>query len=189
MLNNQMGYCRTANDHERRKWQNPEAILADIGLKSGLTVIDVGCGGGFFALPAAKIVGELGRVYGLDADPQSISNLKGLAVAEGLNNLTLTLGKAEEVVLCKKCADMLFFGIVLHDFQDPAKVLKNAKKMVKPTGILINLDWKKESMELGPPVQKRFSVEESVRLIKTAGFAIEEIKDSGSYHYLIIARP
>ena len=85
-------------------------------------------------------------------------------------------------------ADILFFGIVLHDFQDPAKVLKNAKKMVKPTGILINLDWKKESMELGPPVPKRFSIEESVRLIKAAGFAIEEIKDSGSCYYLIIAR-
>ena len=184
-----MSYHKAVINHERRKWQNPEAILSDIGLKSGLIVVDVGCGSGFFALPAARMVGELGRVYGLDADPESISSLQELAVAEGLNNLTLTLGKAEEVVVCEKCADMVFFGIVLHDFQDPAKVLKNAKKMVKPTGRLINLDWKKEPMKLGPPLQKRFSPEEAARLIETTGFAIEEIKDSGPYHYLVIASP
>ena len=56
------GIHRLIDDHERRKWQNPEAILSSIGLRPGFTLIDIGCGSGFFALPAAKIVGKKGKV-------------------------------------------------------------------------------------------------------------------------------
>jgi ubiquinone/menaquinone biosynthesis C-methylase UbiE len=184
-----MNFYRPAIDDERRKWQNPEAVLADIGLRPGLTFVDIGCGGGFFALPAARIVRETGKVYGLDTNPRSMASLKELAASEGLTNLDLTIGKAEELVICKQCADIIFFGIALHDFQDPAKVLANARKMVKPTGRLVNLDWKKESMKLGPPVAIRFSQETASRLIEAAGFIVETVRDSGPYHYIIIAKP
>jgi len=184
-----MNFYRPAIDDERRRWQNPEAILADIGLRPGLTFVDIGCGGGFFALPAARIVGETGKVYSLDTNPRSIASLKELAASEGLTNLDLTIGKAEELTICEQCADIVFFGIALHDFKDPSRVLENARKMVKPAGRLVNLDWKKEPMKLGPPVEIRFSQEMASRLIEAAGFIVETIKDSGDYHYIIIAKP
>jgi len=128
-------------------------------------------------------------VYGLDVDARSITRLKELAAKKGLKNLNLTVGRAEESVICEQCADIVFFGIALHDFQDPARVLKNAKKMVKSAGKLVNLDWKKEPMDLGPPLKIRFSKDIAVRLIQTAGFTVETVKDSGPYHYLVVARP
>ena len=184
-----MSHHRHANDPERRKWQNPEAILASIGLKAGLIFMDIGCGGGFFALPAARIVGESGKVYGIDTNAESISELRELAGTEGLINLELTVGKAEDVVLCESCADIIFFGIVLHDFADPAKVLQNAKKMLNPTGHLVNLDWKKTATPLGPPLQIRFSEEKSAQLIEAARFKVVSVSDIGPYHYMVIARP
>ena len=182
-----MAYRGHADELERRKWQNPDAILADIGLEAGLTFMDIGCGHGFFTLPAARIVGENGKVYGIDKEAGSITNLKRLADEEGLNNLELTVGKAEDFVECEACADIIFFGIVLHDFENPARVLENARKMIKSTGRLINLDWKKEPMEYGPPFQIRFSREEALRLIEAGGFRIQAVEESGLYHYLIIA--
>lgn len=163
--------------------------MANIGLKAGLTFMDIGCGGGFFALPAARLVGESGKVYGIDTSAESISELRELASREGLNNLELTVGKAEDVVLCESCADIVFFGIVLHDFENPAKVLQNAKKMLNPAGRLINLDWKKISMQLGPPLQIRFSEEKSAQLIEASGFEVLSIKKIGPYHYIIVAKP
>ena len=44
------------DEQERRKWQNPEDILAEIGLRSGMTFMDIGCCQGFFTIPAARIV-------------------------------------------------------------------------------------------------------------------------------------
>jgi ubiquinone/menaquinone biosynthesis C-methylase UbiE len=176
------------DDHDRRKWQNPEAILSSIGLKSSFTFIDMGCGDGFFALPAARIVGKKGKVYGLDTNAESIARLKEQASREGLKNLYLTIGRAEETIICKSCADIIFVGMALHDFQDPSKVLENATSMARPTGRLVNLDWKKEPMELGPPLRIRFSQEMAVRLIEGAGFTVETVRDSGPYHYLVIAK-
>lgn len=179
---------RPAIDTERRKWQDPEAILAGIGLKPGWTFIDVGCGGGFFTLPAVRIIGEKGKVYGVDTSARSIASLKELADREGLKNLDLTVGKAEETIVCECCADIVFFGMALHDFQDAARVLANARRMVKPAGRLVNLDWKKES-NMGPPVHIRFSEATASQLIEVAGFTIETVKDSGLHHYIIIAKP
>jgi ubiquinone/menaquinone biosynthesis C-methylase UbiE len=183
------GIHRPIDDHERRRWQNPEAILSSIGLRSGLTFVDIGCGGGFFALPAARLVGKKGRVYGLDTNTDSIASLEERATREGVRNLYLTVGRAEETVICKQCADIIFIGMALHDFQDPSKVLENARSMVKPAGRLANLDWKKEPMEFGPPLRIRFSTEMAVSLIEGAGFAVETVKDTGPYHYLVIATP
>jgi len=177
------------DDVERRKWQNSEAILASIGLKPGFTFIDVGCGTGFFALPAALVVGDEGKVYGVDINRESIEELKEEAAKKGLKNLTLKVGEAEETIFCKGCADIVFFGIVLHDFKDPVKVLMNARKMLKQTGRLVNLDWKKEPMNIGPPLEIRFNEEKAVNLIRAAKFKIETVKEAGAYHYLVVARP
>jgi ubiquinone/menaquinone biosynthesis C-methylase UbiE len=175
------------DETERRNWQNPEAILTAIGLKPGFTFIDVGCGEGFFAIPASKIVGRKGRVCALDLDVHAIEELKKKAAGEGLENLTAAVGGAEDTVFCEACADIVFFGIVLHDFNAPARVLVNAKTMLKPAGRLVDLDWKKEPSGFGPPLQIRFSEEQASNLIREAGFKVERAEQAGPFHYIIIA--
>lgn len=156
-------------------------------MKPGFTLIDVGCGNGFFALPAARLVGEKGKVFGFDANAEAIGMLKKTAMKEGLRNLNLRVGMAEETVLCDACADIVFFGIVLHDFKDASRVLSNAKRMLKSTGRLVDLDWKKEPMNFGPPLRIRFSEEKAVSLIEAADFKINSVRAAGPHHYLIIA--
>jgi ubiquinone/menaquinone biosynthesis C-methylase UbiE len=189
-LNEHRGFRgrRLYDEASRRHWQNAEAILADIGLGPGATFIDVGCGDGFFALPAARLVGPGGMVHGLDANPAAVERLRERARVEGLTNLRLKVGRAEDTVLCEACADFVFFGIVLHDFDEPARVLANAARMLKPKGRLVNLDWKKEAAELGPPSQIRFSQEKATKLIEAGGFKVQTVTGAGPYHYLIIAR-
>jgi ubiquinone/menaquinone biosynthesis C-methylase UbiE len=177
------------DEKERRRWQNPEATLRDIGLSSNFTFVDLGCGDGFFALPAARLVGKKGRVYALDENHDAIARLNEKATVEGLENLETKVGEAERVIFCERCADIVFLGIVLHDFSDPVGVLRNAKRMLKATGRLIDLDWRKEPMELGPPLHVRFSEDEAVRLIESVGLKISAVKESGPFHYMIIAEP
>lgn len=134
-------------------------------------------------------MGKGGKVLGLDIDDRALTRLKKKAKQENLENIKLKKGEAEETVLCKACGNIVFFGIDLHDFKDQNKVLMNAKKMLKPDGRLIDLDWKKEPMNLGPPLQIRFNEEEAINLIKEVGFKIEIVKEAGPYHYIIIAKP
>jgi ubiquinone/menaquinone biosynthesis C-methylase UbiE len=172
---------------ERRKWQNPESILKQIGLKPRCTLIDIGCGEGFFALPAAGIVGPDGKVFALDINTEAIATLKREADKRKLTNLIAVTGKAEEAILCRSCADFVFFGIVLHDFDDPHRVLANSKIMMKPQGCLADLDWKKEPMDFGPPLEKKFSETEATMLIESEGFKVARTRSMQPYSYIITA--
>jgi ubiquinone/menaquinone biosynthesis C-methylase UbiE len=164
-------------------------MLRKIGLGQGMVFIDIGCGYGFFTIPAAQLVDKRGKVYAVDVDSSAVEKLKQKASEEGLGNITAAIGEAEKKIFCEKCADMIFFSIVLHDFKNPPKVLQNAKRMIKPNGMLVNLDWKKKTMGFGPPIRIRFSAKEEQTMIKQAGFTIESTKDVGNNFYLIEARP
>src|SRR5665647_622919 len=170
-----------SDDTERRQWQDPEKILSSIGVEQGMVFVDIGCGDGYFALPAARKVGHRGKVYANDIDPGAIGRLHIQAEKEGLNHIFADVKAAEETMVCEECADRVFFGIDLHDFADAAVVLRNAKKMLRPSGLLIDLDWKDEPMLFGPPPEKRFSVEKAKNLITSAGFRIISVRESGPY--------
>jgi ubiquinone/menaquinone biosynthesis C-methylase UbiE len=176
-----------ADDPRRRQWQDPEKILASIGLEPGMVFVDMGCGDGYFALPAARAAGPRGKVYANDIDAGAVGRLREQAAKEGLRNLSAEVREAEATVACEGCADIVFFGIDLHDFRDPVQVLRNARRMLCPKGRLADLDWKDEPMEFGPPQEKRFSIDKARGLIESAGLRIVSISEPGPCHYLIIA--
>jgi ubiquinone/menaquinone biosynthesis C-methylase UbiE len=177
------------DEKTRREWYNPEQILRDIGLKENMVFMDIGCGPGFFTLLAAQTVGEKGVVYAVDADAKAIEKLKAQSQEKGLTNIRAKAAPAEETVFCTACADIVFFSMALHDFHDPLKVLENARKMVKPTGILANVDWKKTPMKFGPPDCIRFSEEKASDLMEKAGFSVQSVRDVGKHHYLVVGKP
>jgi ubiquinone/menaquinone biosynthesis C-methylase UbiE len=154
-----------------------------------MVFMDIGCGYGFFTIQAAQLVGEKGRVYAVDIDDSAIETLKSKASEEGLTNIVAKVGEAEETVFCDECADIVFYSTVLHDFRDPAKVLRNAKQMIKESGKLVDLDWKKKATVFGPPLRIRFSEEQAQTLIKQAGFKVESVRDVGRNYYIVTAKP
>jgi ubiquinone/menaquinone biosynthesis C-methylase UbiE len=172
----------------RRTWYSPEEILAKAGLKEGMVFADIGSGEGFFSLLAAKTVGERGKVYAVDSDAQAISLLKSKAARYGLKNVYAFEGEAEKVVFCNDCVDVIFFSMALHDFHDPVKVLQNAEVMLKASGSVVDLDWKKMQMPFGPPVQIRFSEEKARELMEQVGFYVVRLDEVGPYHYVLTAR-
>ena len=172
-----------------REWFHPKLSLEKIGLRVGMVFMDIGCGYGFFTIPAAQIVGVEGKVFAVDVAASAIDLLKRDALVKGLKNVTAVVGAAEETVFCSGCADMVFYSIVLHDFKDPFKVLQNAKQMLKPSGMLVNVDWKRKPMPIGPPMRIRFSEEQASNLIEKAGFTIEKVQDLESNFYIVTAKP
>ncbi|MGB9842472.1 MAG: class I SAM-dependent methyltransferase [Candidatus Bathyarchaeales archaeon] len=184
---NYMSGHRHCGEDVLRKWHRPKLNLKSIGLAAGMVFMDIGGGDGFFTLPAARIVGETGKVYAVDVNASAVERLKHKAAAEDLKNIYAVVGAAEDTVFCEECADIVFYSTVLHDFKDPAKVLRNAKQMLKKGGKLVNVDWKKKPTAFGPPMHIRFSEEQAASLIEAAGFKVESIRELGRNHYIITA--
>jgi ubiquinone/menaquinone biosynthesis C-methylase UbiE len=184
------GSLKDYNHAERRLWQDAPAILSQIGLKPGDTMADIGSGDGYFSIPAARIVGESGKIYSLDVSAEAISELKAAASIAGLTNIQTAVGEAENTPLCRGCADVVLMANVLHDFNDPVAALKNVRLMLKPGGKLADLDWKKDKDQMhGPPFAKRFDQEKAAALLKEAGFKVMSSALVGPFHYLLIAAP
>ena len=158
----------------RRKLQNPEQILQSIGLRDGMCFVDIGCNDGFFTLPAARLVGEKGKIVAIDIDAEALQRLQEKLSKEKINNTEIIQQPAEDVVACQHCADIIFFGTVLHDFNDPLQVLRNSKLMLKPDGIIYDYDWIKQDSPLGPPLAKRFSQDYAEQIVGQAGLKVAE---------------
>ena len=177
-------------EKERRKRQNPESILSMAGLKEGMCFIDSGCNDGFFTLPAARMVGRSGKVYAIDIDEEALDRLKTKLDNEGIQNTTIINKPSEKVMIDTNIADLIFFGIVLHDFYDPSLVLNNSKQMLKDNGLIFDYDWQKIDTPLGPPFSKRFSQEHVKELADQAGLTIVSSNTIGNEFYgIALSKP
>ncbi len=173
------------SESERRQRQNPESILERLGLKTGMCFVDLGCNDGFFTVPAAKIVGSSGQIYAADIDNDALSRLEDKLKSNDITNTQVIYGPAESADVCRGCADMVFLGTVLHDFNDPLKALINCRTMLKENGVIYDYDWKKRGGQFGPPYEIRFSPDYVIKLATAAGLKVMQVDDFDDDFYLI----
>ncbi|MFO7772395.1 MAG: class I SAM-dependent methyltransferase [Dehalococcoidia bacterium] len=122
-------------------------ILQQIGIRSGQTVLDFGCGLGMYTIPVAKIVGEQGRVYALDKDKEALDELARRAKSAGLKNIRRreTSGKLG-IDLADKSVDVVLLFDVFHSFyfpqaDDRKKLLGEIYRIMKPSAFLSISVW------------------------------------------------
>jgi len=173
---------------ERRQWQNPSSILQQIGLRKNDVVVDLGCGTGFFARPAAMQVGSEGKVYAVDVSLQMLTECRRLADLQGISNLTTVLSEEANIPLLDGLADWVLIVNVLHEAENKLAFLKEASRLLKATGNLAIIDWKKQqTAEIGPPVTERLDMQDVLTLVSQVGLKPTPYPNLGMYHYGVIA--
>lgn len=173
------------SEEERRRRQNPEQILLTAGLQEGMCLVDIGCNDGFFTLPAARIVGTTGKVIAIDVDTEALERLRVKLDQASIQNTEVIDGPAEDTVACEKCANLIFLGMVLHDFRDPVAALSSAKRMLHANGCIYNYDWKKQDTPIGPPQAIRFSEDQVRQLAHSAGLHVVETRSMDKHFYSV----
>jgi len=125
------------------KWlgKEGEKVLREIGIKKEYTILDFGCGEGNYSLPAAKIVGEKGRVFALDKSAFKLTELLKKAKLAGLENIKTIETKGQlKIPLNDKSIDVVLFYDILHSYyfstNERKKLLKEAYRVLKPEGFL-----------------------------------------------------
>jgi len=132
---------------EIRSWLENKRLefLKKIGIKSGQTVLDFGCGKGNYTLPAAKIVEKEGIVYALDKNSETLVQLGERAKKEGLTNIKRinTSGKIDTGLRSDSIDAILLYDIIhlvgkddSSTLKDRKKLYKEAHRLIKPSGML-----------------------------------------------------
>lgn len=172
---------------ERRKELPPGKILREIGLSPGQTCVDIGAGPGFFTLPAARIVGAKGRVYGLDISPLMVAELKKNAARAGRVNIRAAR-IAENGAGLPVGADIYLMVNVFHELDDRSSTLRHIRNGMTARSRFILIDFLRKKTPHGPPLKERISLRAIRPLLEAAGFVIERVFRPNDEEYGVVVR-
>ena len=118
----------------RRLFQNPKRILKKY-VRRGMTVLDLGCGPGFFSAAMAEIVDENGEVIAADLQKGMLAKLKDkIKGTEIEKRIRLHKTRENEIGISKK-VDLILAFYTLHEIPNQENTLKEIKSILKPNGI------------------------------------------------------
>ena len=116
--------------------RNPHKLLKAAGLEDGYKVLEVGCGPGFFTVPAARIVGDGGHVYAVDIHPRAVERVKKKTEKEALSNITASCINASDTGLPDRSVDLAFLFGLRYIAGGLENVVSELYRVLKPGGIL-----------------------------------------------------
>ncbi|MDQ1282001.1 MAG: hypothetical protein QG630_352 [Patescibacteria group bacterium] len=167
---------------------SPVQIIESLALRKGDTVADFGCGSGAYVFAASKIVGDRGRVYAVDIHRDILEKINREADKMNIINIDTLLTNVEEKVQIENLScDVVIISNILAEIKDIDKVLEEVKRILKPDGYLLIVDWKDSDHALS---QKRGHVipEEKITAILAKNhFSIKKHFPAGNFHYAFIA--
>ncbi|MDI6808931.1 MAG: class I SAM-dependent methyltransferase [Candidatus Eisenbacteria bacterium] len=152
----------------RYLFETPGRLLKDY-VKHGMTVLDVGCGEGYYSLGMAKLVRREGRVIAIDAQVEVIANLRRKAEKAGLSERIETRVCSEEDLGIRNLSGQVDFALavyVIHHAKDAGSLMSDVHRALKPGGNLLVVEPGHHAS-----AAEREATETAAR---TAGFALAE---------------
>lgn len=169
-----------------------KALFSRLDLHNGSTFLDLGSGRGDYALAASAAVGERGLVYAIDAWEGSIQGLKTLMEEEGIENIRPILADAGEgLPIEDHTVDVCLMAVVFHDLvreQVHTPALAEIRRVLKPSGRLAVIEFKKREGRPGPSLEIKIAPEKLEEMLAPHGFLSDCTADFGPYTYLCLFR-
>ncbi len=166
---------------------DPERIVVGFGLAEGMHVADFGSGAGYFTILVAKRVGDSGLVTAVDILNSALETLRAKAKVDGLGNIQTVRSNLEvfgSSGLASDSQDAVLLANILFQSSNKPAIIAEARRVLKPGGALIVIDWKKGTGGFGPPEDLRTEEEEMKQLIQGSdGLQFQNQIDAGVFHY------
>lgn len=153
-------------DSSIRRWvQNPHKILKPY-IEQGMTVLDVGCGPGFFAMDMARLVGTSGRVIASDLQEGMLRKLWDKIRGTELEK-RFTLHRCEQNRIgLSEPVDFVLVFYMLHEVPNPEEFLNEIASILKPNGKVLIVE---------PPFHvSKSAFEEIIRKARNAGLTLAD---------------
>lgn len=171
------------------QFAEPKSSILQMGLKEGQKVAELGAGSGHLALAAAHIVGESGRVYAIDVQEELLGHIIDAASRQRLTNVEAVWGNIEKTggtKLKDGAIDAAILSNTLFQVENRDGLIHETKRILKPAGRLLVVDWAGSYQGMGPPPERIVSEHTAETLFINAGFHKVKSFRPGPHHYAIV---
>jgi arsenite methyltransferase len=182
-------YISMLEDPQRDAVQKPNEVIAALAVKNGETIADIGAGPGYFAFRFARSVGNNGRVYAVDINPDMILYMNRHIRDLKLNNVITVLSAPDDPLLQDNSINRIFICDTWHHIDNKAKYLGLMKRALKPGGQVIIVDYKKGQLSSGPPPEMRIAKRDVVKQFESGGFKLSREFNFLPYQYFLVFSP
>lgn len=159
-----------------------ERMLRQAGLRSGETVLDVGCGTGTLAISAKRQVGPEGQVFGIDASPGMVDRARMKAERAGLD-LSFAVGSAQLLPFDDGRFDIVMGTLMLHHLPKPLRqdFIGEARRVLNPDGRLLLIDFDRGQQKSGFRLHRHGHVDRRAirEMLEEGGFEVADVGDIG----------
>lgn len=129
---------------ERLREERPDLLLAELELKPGMVVADIGAGTGYHTRRMSAVVGESGKVYAVDVQPQMVQFLSALSREKSFANVQPVLSTVSDVKLPAASIDLAIMVDVYHELEYPFEVMSTIVRALKPGGRVVFVEYRAE---------------------------------------------
>lgn len=137
-------------------------VMQLAGIRSGMTVADIGAGEGYYTVRLAERVGPEGRVLAQDIDPEVRDRLAQRVLRERLDNVSVRLGTPDDPRLPENSFDRIFMVHMYHEVEEPYAFLWRLRPALRKGGQVIVVDMDRPTDEHGTPPELLFCEFEAV---------------------------
>jgi predicted methyltransferase len=158
----------------REVYTQRDEIVADLELRPGMDVADIGAGTGFFTLLFAEAVAPEGRAYAVDISEEFLALIEQRAAEAGLDNVVAVHCPQDSVNLPAGSIDLAFICDTYHHFEYPQSTLASLHKALRPGGAVYIIDFERVEGESSQWVldHVRAGAEAVVQEMARAGFEL-----------------
>jgi ubiquinone/menaquinone biosynthesis C-methylase UbiE len=179
-------YIAMLEDPKRDAYQKPHEVMQALALREGEAIADIGSGSGYFTLRFAAHVGASGRVYGVDVDPEMVRHLNRRIRDASLKNVQTVLAVPDDPLLADRSIDRFVVVDTWHHIEDQPKYLGLMKKMLKPGGQVVMIDFHKKELPVGPRLEMKIAREDLIQQMQANGFRLAKEHTFLPYQYFLV---
>lgn len=172
-------------------FSDPENNIKQLALAPGMFVADFGSGSGFYSLAAARAVMPGGKVFAIDIQKSLLEKLKNGAKQDQLNNIDIVWGDLEHLggtKLREGLVDAVIIANIFFQIENKKNLCLEAKRVLKPNGRVLVVDWSDSFSGLGPQEKDVISKMKMTLLFQDQGFVLDREISAGAEHYGLIFR-
>lgn len=172
---NVMEYLDRLDRPERDQDQKPAQVVDALELKPGMHVADLGAGSGYFTRRFVEAVGETGKVYVIDVEPEALKYVEeSLIRMHRRFEAEFILARPDNPKIPLESVDLIFVCDTYHHLEDRADYFRNVKTSLKPGGRIALIDFYHDERSGDPGFPKRHLVprEKVIEEMTAAGYRL-----------------